>query len=358
MIPFLDLKNVNLKYKDQFHEALERVLESGWFIQGSELEAFENEYASYSSTEFCVGVGNGLDALILSLRALGIGPGDEVIVPSNTYIATWLAVTHVGATIVPVEPRIDTYNIDPDLIEASITTKTKAIIPVHLYGQPAEMHRIMPIADKNNLWVIEDNAQAQGAFCSGKRTGSWGHINATSFYPGKNLGALGDGGAITTNDAKLAEKVRILRNYGSSQKYVNEVIGYNSRLDELQAAFLRVKLSNLDKENDIRRDLAHAYLTEIPKLDDFNWTLPCMADECDHVYHIFAVRTNQRDKDVSLLKEHGISSLIHYPIPPHKQMAYNDLQFNLPLSERIHHEIFSLPIWPNIELKDLFKNLK
>jgi len=358
MIPFLDIKSLNVKYKEQFHEALERVIESGWFIQGLELQSFEDEYAAFSMTKHCVGVGNGLDALILSLKALDIGPGDEVIVPSNTYIATWLAVTHVGAKIVPVEPCIDTYNIDPDLIENSITKNTKAIIPVHLYGQPAEMHRIMPIAEKHNLWVIEDNAQAQGALCAGKKTGSWGHINATSFYPGKNLGALGDGGAITTNDTNLADKVRKLRNYGSSEKYVNEVVGYNSRLDELQAAFLRIKLANLDLENQIRRDLAKVYLSEIPKLAGINWILPVTADNCDHIYHIFAVRTMQREEDVALLKNNGISSMIHYPIPPHFQNAYKDFDIELPISELIHKEILSIPIYPDMQLKDLFKNFR
>jgi dTDP-4-amino-4,6-dideoxygalactose transaminase len=280
-----------------------------------------------------------------------------VIVPSNTYIATWLAVTHVGATVIPVEPRLDTYNIDPDKIEAAITSKTKAIIPVHLYGQSAEMHKIMPIAEKHNLWVIEDNAQAQGATCLGKKTGSWGHINATSFYPGKNLGALGDGGAITTNDQTLAEKVRKLRNYGSSKKYINDEIGYNSRLDELQAAFLRIKLKHLDEDNQKRKEIANCYIRDLSINNNFNWTLPKIAENCDHVYHIFAIRTHQRDIDIDSLLSNGITTMIHYPIPPNLQKAYYHLNLKFPISEKIHNEILSLPIYPNSELKDIFKNI-
>ncbi len=352
--PFLDLKSVNERFKKQFYEAFESVLQSGKYILGPELEAFEKEYASYSETEFCVGVGNGLDALIISLKALGIGEGDEVIVPSNTYIATWMAVTHVGATPVPVEPRIDTYNINPDLIEQAITNKTKAIIPVHLYGQAAEMHRIMPIAEKHNLWVIEDNAQAQGATCGGKKTGGWGHINATSFYPGKNLGALGDGGAITTNSKVLARKAKLLRNYGSEQKYYNEVIGLNSRLDELQAAFLRIKLRHLDKDNQERQQIASYYSQNLNHKSD--WVLPVTEKQCTHVYHLFVVRTQSREEAITQLSSRGISTMIHYPIPPHKQQAYKNFKINLPIAEKIHDEVFSLPIWSGINVSEFDVN--
>jgi len=348
MIPFLDLKSLNLRFREEFHEALERVLQSGWFILGPELEAFEQEFAEYCGTQYCIGVGNGLDALKLSLQALGIGQGDEVIVPSNTYIATWLAVTQVGATVVPVEPRLDTYNIDPSLIEAAITGKTKAIIPVHLYGQAAEMHRIMPIAEKYGLWVIEDNAQAQGAECLGKKTGSWGHLNATSFYPGKNLGALGDGGAITTNDHDLARKVRMLRNYGSEKKYYNDLPGTNSRLDELQAAFLRVKLKPLNADNAARNEIAIRYYEILKNRTD--WGLPLVAEQCTHVYHLFVIRCKNRDEVIGELSSKGIQTMIHYPMPPHKQEVYKNLGFNLPVSEKIHREILSLPIWPGMEI--------
>lgn len=350
MIPFLDLKNINLNYKDQLTEAFNRVLESGWFIMGPELEAFEKEFANYCEVEHCIGVGNGLDALILSLKALDVGPGDEVIVPSNTYIATWLAVTHVGATIVPVEPNIDTYNIEPTLIEAAITSKTKAIIPVHLYGQAAEMDKIMTIANKHSLFVIEDNAQAQGALCNGKKTGGWGHINATSFYPGKNLGALGDGGAITTNDPELAKKVRALRNYGSQEKYVNENIGHNSRLDEIQAAFLKVKLYHLDSDNEKRRSIAQYYKQNIcnPKLKLPEWT-----EDENHVFHLFTIQSDERNLLQKHLENHDVKTLIHYPTPPHKQEAYKEFNgLSFAISEKIHSEIISIPISPMMTMKE------
>lgn len=348
MIPFLDLKSLNLRFRDEFHEALERVLQSGWFILGPELEAFEKEFADYCDTQYCVGVGNGLDALRLSLQALEIGPGDEVIVPSNTYIATWLAVSQVGATIVPVEPRLDTYNIDPDLIEPAITEKTKAIIPVHLYGQAAEMQRIIPIAEKHGLWVIEDNAQAQGAECKGKKTGSWGHLNANSFYPGKNLGALGDGGAITTSDPELARKVKMLRNYGSEEKYFNELPGTNSRLDELQAAFLRIKLQHLDADNKARKEIAEKYSKILTNKTD--WVLPKVGEKTTHVYHQFVLRCKNRDTVMDMLKKKEIETMIHYPLPPHKQAVYKDLGFVLPVSEKIHQEVLSLPVYPGLEI--------
>jgi dTDP-4-amino-4,6-dideoxygalactose transaminase len=352
MIQFLNLKALNIKYSAQYKDALERVLASGWFIMGEELSSFENEYARFSSTNHCIGVGNGLDAIVLCLTALGIGKGDEVIVPSNTYIATWLAVTHVGATIVPVEPLLETYNIDPEKIEAAITSKTKVIIPVHLYGLPAEMDKIMKIAKKHNLYVIEDNAQAQGAKFEGKITGSWGHINATSFYPGKNLGAIGDGGAITTNDAHLAEKVRMLRNYGSHEKYKNDCIGFNSRLDELQAAFLSVKIQNLTDENELRKKIASRFLQEIknPAI-----VLPSYStSRSEHVWHLFVIRTEFRTKLQEYLKNVGIQHLIHYPIPPHKQTAYFEFNsISLPISEKIHKEVLSIPICPTLTEKEV-----
>lgn len=354
MIPFLDLKNINLKYKDEFTAAFTRVLESGWFIMGPELEAFEHEFAEYCEIDYCLGVGNGLEAITLALQALEIGPGDEVIVPSNTYIATWIAVTKVGAIVVPVEPRLDTYNIDPTLIEKKITSKTKAIIPVHLYGQACEMSAIMEIAEKHKLWVIEDNAQSQGASYIGKKTGSWGHVNATSFYPGKNLGALGDGGAITTNSEELYNKIKMLRNYGSSKKYVNDVIGSNSRLDELQAAFLRIKLKQLDYDNKERIQLGNSYLDS---LKNTSCVLPTNAENSTNVYHIFPIRVSNRDAVTKLLNEAGISTMIHYPIPPHQQKAYNFTNFNLPISELIHKEILSLPIYPGLN-GEIFEKLK
>ena len=355
MIPFLDLKSINLRHKEELQLAFERVIDSGWYVMGNELKSFEEEFAHYCGVEHCVGVGNGLEAIVLSLRALGIGKGDEVIVPSNTYVATWLAVTHVGATVVPVEPNIRSYNIDPNLIEATITSKTKAIIPVHLYGQACEMRDIMSIAEKHGLYVVEDNAQSQGSHYEGKKTGGWGHINATSFYPGKNLGALGDAGAVTTNDADLADKVRVLRNYGSHKKYVNEVIGYNSRLDELQAAFLRVKLKHLDEENAIRQKVAATYVDDLNRQNEFNWVLPYTAENAGHVYHIFAVRSQDRDSDIAKLNDQGIQTLIHYPIPPHHQEAYKPNDFSFPISEEIHRGIFSLPLGPNEDLVSLFR---
>jgi len=259
MIPFLDLKSINLRQKEEFKTALATVLDSGWLILGKQTEAFEQEFAEYCGAKYCVGVANGLDALHLALKAWGIGPGDEVIVPSNTYIATWLAVSQVGAKPVPVEPDLSTYNIDPNLIEAAITRRTRAIIPVHMYGQTASMEKIMSIADWHGLKVLEDGAQAHGATTNKRRAGALGHAAAFSFYPGKNLGALGDAGALTTNDAALADKIRVLRNYGSHVKYQNEIRGYNSRLDELQSAFLRAKLPLLDGDNVHRRKIAAIY---------------------------------------------------------------------------------------------------
>ncbi len=350
IIPFLDLKKINQTYEQGLNEKLRTVIDSGWFIMGQQLSAFEKNYAQFNDTKHCIGVGNGLDALILSLKALNIGAGDEVIVPSNTYIASWLAVSYTGATIVPVEPNIDTYNIDPNLIEEKITSKTKAIMPVNLYGQACELDKIMAIAKKHKLFVVEDNAQAQGATCKGKLAGSFGHINGTSFYPGKNLGALGDAGAITTNDDELTSKVKTLRNYGSQVKYYNEVKGYNSRLDELQASFLDLKLEKLATENNQRVEIANTYLHKLTNVGDV--ILQKLAQDCTSNYHLFVIRTQRRNELQKFLQEKGIGTVIHYPVPPHKQEAYADLNFkenDFPLASLIADTCLSLPIFPGME---------
>jgi dTDP-4-amino-4,6-dideoxygalactose transaminase len=351
-ITYLDLKMINHVSKHELMEAFESVLDSGWYVLGSKLDQFEKEYAAYSDTNFCIGVANGLDALILSLKALDIKEGDEVIVPSNTYIASWLAVSYVGATPIPVEPNWDTCNIDPMLIESKITSKTKAIMPVNLYGQAAQLDIISEIANKHKIYVIEDNAQAQGAVCKGKITGSWGHINASSFYPGKNLGALGDAGAITTDDEFLNNKVRIIRNYGSQKKYYNEIKGVNSRLDELQAALLSVKLRVLDDQNTQRIALAEIYNQNLQNVGDL--TLQTLADSCTSVYHIYQIRTSKRDELQQYLTENGIGTIIHYPVPPHLQKAYAELEFkkgDFPIAEKIAEQTLSLPLYPGM-LKD------
>lgn len=353
-IPFLDLKKINKTYEVELLGQLQKVIDSGWFVMGNQLTQFEKSYASFSNCKTCVGVGNGLDALILSLKALNIGAGDEVIVPSNTYIASWLAISYVGAKIIPVEPRLDTYNIDANLIEEKITSKTKAIMPVNLYGQAAELDKIIAIAEKYNLYVVEDNAQAQGASCNGKLTGSFGHINGTSFYPGKNLGALGDGGAITTNDDDLAKKVMTLRNYGSQKKYYNEVKGYNSRLDELQAAFLNLKLKKLLAENKERIEIAENYANQLSNVGDL--VLPFLAKGCTSNYHLFVVRTKKRNELQKYLQENGIGTIIHYPIPPHVQKAYVDLNFSVnqfPIASLIAETCLSLPIFPGMNEKEI-----
>jgi dTDP-4-amino-4,6-dideoxygalactose transaminase len=324
-------------------------MESGWYILGREVEAFEAEFAAYCESQHCIGVANGLDALHLIVRAYGIGPGDEVIVPSNTYIATWLAVTHAGATPVPVEPDERTYNIDPAKIERAITPKSKAIMVVHLYGQTADMDPINIIAHKHGLKVIEDCAQAHGARYKGRRAGSLGDAAGFSFYPGKNLGAIGDGGAVTTNDYELHERIKVLRNYGSQIKYHNEVVGFNSRLDELQAAFLRVKLAKLDEWNGRRSAAAKSYTQHLADVTDL--TLPVVPEWAVPVWHLFVVRHGQRDALQRTLTEAGVGTMIHYPIPPHLQPAYAGLGYNkgdLPLSEAIHTSIMSLPMWPGI----------
>ncbi len=349
-VPFLDLKAGYIEIKDELDAAYQRVMDSGWYILGAELEAFESEFAAYCGAGYCVGTGNGLEALHLILRAYGIGPGDEVIVPANTYIATWLAVSQCGARPVAVEPLESTYNIDPARIEAAITARTKAIMPVHLYGQTAAMDEVNAIAARYELKVIEDGAQGHGALFKGRRAGSLGDAAGFSFYPGKNLGAFGDGGAVVTSDRDLVEKIKALRNYGSQIKYHNEIKGYNSRLDEMQAAFLRVKLGKLDDWNERRRSLAERYLQY---LDPDYYTLPVVPEWAEPVWHIFAVRSTRRDAVLQHLADRGIGAMIHYPVPPHLQPAYRELEIGAgayPLSEIIHREIFSLPLWPQMSL--------
>lgn len=346
-IPFLDLNRQHRPIASDLEAAMSGVLSSGWFIQGTQLEAFESEFAAYCQVEHCVGVGNGLDAIVLLLRAYGVGPGDEVIVPTNTFIATWLAVTAVGATPVGVEPDEATHNINPALIEAHLTPRTRCIIPVHLYGQPADMDPIMALAQRHGLIVIEDNAQAQGALYKGRPTGSLGHAAATSFYPGKNLGALGDGGAVVTRDAAIARKVRTLRNYGSEKKYEHLVMGCNSRLDELQAAVLRVKLPHLEQWNTERRRLAARYDAILPREAI---TLPHRPDWSAPVWHLYVIRSRQRDALQAHLLKAGVQTVIHYPIPPHQQACYAPSMPNAshPLAEQLSKEVLSLPMYPGL----------
>jgi dTDP-4-amino-4,6-dideoxygalactose transaminase len=346
-VPFLDVGATYTELKAEIDAAVARVLESGWYLLGGELEAFEAEWATYVGAKHCIGVANGLEALSLSLRALGIGPGDEVIVPSNTYIATWLAVTHVGATVVPVEPDPRTFNIDPDQVEQAITTRTKVILPVHLYGQSADMAPLLEIAGRRGLHVLEDAAQAHGATYCGSRVGALGDLAGWSFYPGKNLGAFGDAGAVTTNDDALADAVRVLRNYGSRVKYVNERVGFNSRLDELQAAVLRVKLRHLDDWNARRKDVAAGYQRE---LADCGVLLPVVHGAADPVWHLYVVQAEHRDELQRILNAAGVQTLIHYPVPPHMQDAYRQLAISqeaFPVARRMAKHVLSLPIGPH-----------
>jgi dTDP-4-amino-4,6-dideoxygalactose transaminase len=343
-IPFLDLKRLNAAHDQAIRAGINRVLDSGWYILGAELEAFEREFAAYCQARHCIGVADGLDALSLILRAMDIGPGDEVIVPSNTFIATWLAVSAVGATPVPVEPRPGTHNLDPDRLAAAITPRTRAVMPVHLYGQPCEMDAINALAEQHGLKVIEDAAQAHGARCNGRRTGSLGHAAGFSFYPGKNLGALGDGGAITTNDDALAARLRLLRNYGSTVKYRHEVQGVNSRLDEMQAAVLRAKLPALDADNAARAQVAAWYLEA---LADADVVLPEVAAGAEPVWHLFVIRTPRRAEVQAALTAAGIGHLVHYPLACHQQPAYAGQPWpELPIAEAFQHEVLSLPIAP------------
>jgi dTDP-4-amino-4,6-dideoxygalactose transaminase len=350
-IDFLNLKRVNARYEHAIRESIDRVIDSGRYILGEESLAFEREFADYCGVEHCIGVANGLEALHLILRAYGIGAGDEVIVPSNTFIATWLAVSQAGARAVPVEPDPDTCNIDPQRIEAALTPRTRAIMPVHLYGQPADMDPINDIARRHGLRVIEDAAQAHGARYRGQRVGGLGDAAGFSFYPGKNLGALGDGGAITTDDGQLAATLRKLRNYGSDVKYRHEIAGFNSRLDELQAAVLRVKLRDLDSENEQRAALAAAY---VEALEPTPLQLPRVAQGVEPVWHLFVVQTPSRDALQAHLQAHGIGTLVHYPIANHQQQAYAGQTWpDLPIAERMQSQVLSLPFATYMTAEDV-----
>ncbi|WP_315079976.1 DegT/DnrJ/EryC1/StrS family aminotransferase [uncultured Clostridium sp.] len=344
-IPFLNFEPMHTEIRNEILDAFKRIYDSNWFILGKSVAAFEQEFSKYCGTDYCISCGNGLDALSIILRGYDIGEGDEVIVPSNTYIATALAVSYVGARVVFVEPDIRTFNIDVNKIEEAITEKTKAIIAVHLYGRPAETDRIKVLCEKYNLKLIEDAAQSHGSMYNGKKTGNLGDAAGFSFYPGKNLGALGDGGAILTNDNVLAQKVRAIRNYGSIIKYYNEYKGINSRLDEIQAEFLRIKLKYLDKWNNDRQKSAKLYLEGI---NNNKIVLPCISSIDESIWHIFIVKTEYRDELKNYLKDNGIDTLIHYPIPIHLQKAYNDLGYksgDFPVAETISNTVLSLPIW-------------
>ncbi len=335
--------------KQEMMQAFEDFYDSNWYVLGERVKKFEEEYARYNQVSQVVGISNGLDALQIALMTLGIGKDDEVIVPANTYIATALAVSFTGAIPVFVEPLIDTYNINPRLIEAAITSKTKAIMPVHLYGQACEMEAIKTIADKYGLYIIEDNAQSQGAGYKGRLTGTWGDINGTSFYPGKNLGALGDAGAITTNNETLAQKASVLRNYGSQKKYYNEVIGHNMRLDECQAALLSVKLKYINQWTFERQQIATWYNEALKDIKLI--ILPGVGEGATHVYHLYVIRTRQRNALQKYLADRGIGTLIHYPVPPHLQEAYSYLghkKGDFPIAEEIADTCLSLPVWPGM----------
>ncbi|MCG7531150.1 DegT/DnrJ/EryC1/StrS family aminotransferase [Psychrobium sp. MM17-31] len=357
MINFLDLKKINEQYQSELKNACASVIESGWYVQGTETQAFEQEFASWCGTKYCIGVANGLDALTLTLRAwreLGrIQDGDEVIVPANTYIASILAITENNLKPVLVEPEPNTFNLCPLNTEAAITDKTRVILPVHLYGQLSDMPAIMRVAEKYNLLVLEDSAQAHGAEVNGIKAGNWGHASGFSFYPGKNLGALGDAGAVTTNDDELARTIRVLGNYGSEKKYQNIYQGVNSRLDEIQAAMLRVKLKYLDREIELRNKISERYLAEIT---NSSLTMPHVVSKTGHVWHLFVIQSDKRDDLAKFLDENGIQTLIHYPIPPHKQQAYKSLSdLHFPTTEAIHGSILSLPIGAHLEESDISK---
>jgi dTDP-4-amino-4,6-dideoxygalactose transaminase len=346
IVPFFDLHRLNKSIETPLAEAFTRVMDSGQFILGHELECFESEFAAYCGVKHCIGVANGLEALKLLLQAYEIGPGDEVLVPANTFIATWLAVSQCGAIPVPIEPSKDTYNMDPHLVAKAITAKTRAILPVHLYGQPADMDSLNQIAMQYGLIVIEDAAQAHGARYKNRRAGSLGDSAATSFYPGKNLGALGDGGGVLTNNDQIAEHVRQLRNYGSKSKYIHEIVGGNSRLDEMQAAFLRIKLTMLDEWNSKRSIIANQYSTF---LSGFEIDLPYISKDSEPSWHQYVIRTRERDQLQLHLNQLGISTLIHYPIPPYRQDCYRNIdQANFPITNQLSNEVLSLPISPDL----------
>ena len=351
-IPFLDLKTPYRELRSELDSAYQRVMGSGWYILGEEVENFEREFSVYCGIKHSIGVGNGLEALHLILQAYKIGPGDEVIVPANTYIATWLAVSYAGATPVPVEPDPQTYNLDPGLVEKAMTPRTRAILVVHLYGQPADMDPLIEIARKHDIKVIEDAAQAHGATYKSRQAGALGDAAAWSFYPGKNLGAMGDAGAVTTQDDELADRVRVLRNYGSRTKYDNEIKGFNSRLDPLQAAFLGVKLPHLDKWNQQRKLIAAQYCDGLSNLSEI--TLPFVPKEIDPSWHLFVIRSPHRDKLQKHLTEAGIGTLIHYPVPPHLSNAYAELGAKVgdyPITEKLANTVLSLPMGPHQTLE-------
>jgi dTDP-4-amino-4,6-dideoxygalactose transaminase len=353
-IPFLDMKPHYLELKDELDQAYQRVMQSGWYILGGEVEAFEQEFASYVGAKHCVGVGNGLEALQLILMGYGIGARDEVIMPANTYIASWLAVSYTGARPVPVEPDAGTYNIDPQRIERAITPRTKAIMPVHLYGQPVEMEIVWQIAEEHRLTIIEDAAQTHGGWYRDRMAGNLGDAAGFSFYPSKNLGAFGDAGAVTTSDDELADKIHVLRNYGSRQKYYNEVKGHNSRLDPLQAAFLRVKLKHLDGWNERRDRIAKHYLDNLRHTPGLG--LPHVPSGIVPVWHLFVISHPERDRLQAYLKGHGIGTLIHYPVPPHLSDAYQELGFqagDFPITEKMANTFLSIPIGPHLSMDDV-----
>jgi dTDP-4-amino-4,6-dideoxygalactose transaminase len=353
-VPFLSFAPQHGPIRENVLAAIADVYDKQWYVLGDQVKAFESAYADFNQVQHCIGVANGLDALHLALEALNVGPGDEVLVPSNTYIATWLAISFVGATPVPVEPNPATYNIDPTQLEAAITPRTKGIMPVHLYGQACEMGTIMEVAQRHGLWIVEDNAQAQGATWQGGITGSFGDVNGTSFYPGKNLGALGDAGAVTTNDEALGTKIRTLRNYGSQKKYYNEVIGHNSRLDELQAAVLSVKLPHLVEWTKQRQAVAALYDQHLSGLGDL--ILPAVATGATHVYHLYVIRTLHRDALQQHLQDESIGTLIHYPVPPHRQQAYEHMAIQegtYPIAEELARTSLSLPMWPGMQEEEV-----
>lgn len=344
MIKFLDLEKINNRFRREIDSRIAKILDKGWYLQGEENETFTKNFAQYCGTKYCIGVANGLDALNLIIKAMGFGIGDEIIVPANTYIASILAISQNGCTPILIEPDINTYNINPDLIEEKITPKTKAIMVVHLYGQAVQMDKIWDLAKKYNLKVIEDSAQAHGAYYKDKRVGNLSDASAFSFYPGKNLGCMGDGGAVTTNDDELAQKIKAIANYGSDRKYHHIYKGVNSRLDEIQAAVLDVKLKYIDKDNQRRREISKYYRENIK---NEKIILPTAYNEDSHVWHVFVVRTQERDKFQQYLSDNGIQTIIHYPTPPHKQNAYKEwANLSYPITEEIHRTIISLPISP------------
>ena len=354
LVRFLDLQSINKRHRSDLTKALNDVTKSGQYILSSRVTEFETAFAEYCGTKYCIGVGNGLEAIQLILTTLKIGVDDEVIVPSNTYIATWLAVTFSGAKIVPVEPDPETFNIDPNKILKAITKRTKAIIAVHLYGLPADVSAIRRVCRGNNIKIIEDAAQAHGAILHGRKVGNLGDAAAFSFYPGKNLGALGDGGCVTTNNKQLALKIKSLRNYGSTIKYFNDFCGFNSRLDELQAAFLSVKLRSLDSENNKRIKIAEWYNNQLTGIDGIE--IPNKVSPRASVWHLYVIKVQDRKRLVDFLKSKDIETLIHYPVPPHLQKAYSFLKFkkgDFPISEKIHNEVLSLPMGPHLRRKDV-----